>query len=221
MPSERKQPGPGRPRKSQDLQAEQNLRTAATRAFAEKGYDGVSIRELANRAGLSLSALYYYYRSKRDLLRAILIDSIEQYFQRHDALMAEATDDPVDRLSKFVEGSVRYRIDSQIESQLMLTETRNLGQEWERYGEDATSRTNRDLGAIIQAGIDRGVFRTPYPSEARRAIIATCNSIAFWYQPGRELSEDDIVERHIHLALNAVEQADPAISASPQGHANV
>ena len=207
MLSERKKPGPGRPPKDRDLDAEKNLRDAAIRAFAEKGYDAVSIRELAGRAGLSLSVLYYYYRSKRDLLRAVLVDSIDHYFQQHEALMSTATADPVDRLSKFVEGSVRYRIDSQVESQLMLTATRDLGEEWERFGDDATSRTNRDLGGIIQHGINQQLFHTPYPSEARRSIIAMCNSIAFWYQPGRELSTDDIVTRHVHLALATVEYA--------------
>ncbi|WP_166741706.1 TetR/AcrR family transcriptional regulator [Cumulibacter soli] len=205
MLSERKQSRPGRPPKAVDLQAERNLREAATRAFAEKGFDGVSIRELADRAGLSLSMLYYYYRSKQDLLRTILIDSIEQYFAQHEALMSQASSDPVDRLAKFVEGSVRYRIDSQVESRLMLTATRNLGAEWEQYDEQVTSRTNRDLGGIIELGIAEQLFSTPYPSEARRSIIATCNSIAFWYQAGRELSADDIVQRHIRLALNAVE----------------
>jgi AcrR family transcriptional regulator len=44
----------------------------ALAAFAELGYHGVSIRDIAKRSGMSLSALYYHYASKYDLLVALL-----------------------------------------------------------------------------------------------------------------------------------------------------
>jgi AcrR family transcriptional regulator len=45
---------------------------AATRLFAERGYAGTSVREVAEAAGCTKPALYYYYPSKEELfLRAI------------------------------------------------------------------------------------------------------------------------------------------------------
>ena len=38
---------------------------AALVTFAQKGFDGASIRDIAQRADLSLSALYYYFSSKK------------------------------------------------------------------------------------------------------------------------------------------------------------
>src|SRR5688500_2061086 len=54
---------------------------SAREIFAERGYHGASIRDIAKRAGLSLSALYYYYDGKQELLHALLEDALADVFQ--------------------------------------------------------------------------------------------------------------------------------------------
>jgi len=49
------------------------------------------------------------------------------------------------------------------------------------------------------------VFLTPYPDEARRAVIAMCNAVAQWFRPDGELTLDELVDRHVALALTVVE----------------
>src|SRR4029077_18745746 len=43
----------------------------ATKVFYEKGYEGASMRDLAQSSGMSLSGLYYYFESKEKLLYLI------------------------------------------------------------------------------------------------------------------------------------------------------
>ena len=44
----------------------------ASELFTEKGYDATSLREIAERLGITKAALYYHFRSKDDILRALL-----------------------------------------------------------------------------------------------------------------------------------------------------
>jgi len=44
----------------------------ATRLFAEKGYGGASVREIAERAGVAKPTIYYYFKSKEGLLEEVL-----------------------------------------------------------------------------------------------------------------------------------------------------
>jgi AcrR family transcriptional regulator len=44
----------------------------ASELFTEKGYDATSLREIADRLGITKAALYYHFRSKDDILRALL-----------------------------------------------------------------------------------------------------------------------------------------------------
>jgi AcrR family transcriptional regulator len=57
----------------------ERLRQAAIDLFGEKGYDGASMTELAERVGIAKPSLYNYYRSKEDLLLDLIDDGLRRY----------------------------------------------------------------------------------------------------------------------------------------------
>ena len=50
-----------------------DLLAVARREFVEHGYGGASIRSIAQKTGVSLSAMYYHYASKQELLAKIRV----------------------------------------------------------------------------------------------------------------------------------------------------
>lgn len=58
-------------KKKATLSRERVLKTAA-QVFAEKGYSGTTMRAVAERAGMQAGSLYYHYRSKEELIEAVL-----------------------------------------------------------------------------------------------------------------------------------------------------
>jgi AcrR family transcriptional regulator len=48
------------------------LRELALRLFAEQGYEKTSLREIAEQLGVTKAALYYYFKSKEDIVRSYL-----------------------------------------------------------------------------------------------------------------------------------------------------
>ncbi len=52
---------------------------AASHLFVRGGYNGLSMREIAEMVGISKPALYYHYKDKDDLILAMLIDCLEEY----------------------------------------------------------------------------------------------------------------------------------------------
>ncbi|MFI0445650.1 TetR/AcrR family transcriptional regulator [Actinomadura sp. 6N118] len=183
---------------------------SAREIFAERGYHGASIRDIAKRAGLSLSALYYYYDGKQELLHALLEDALADVFQSCQTALSAAGDDPAARLGAFVRALVEYRVRRQVDSLLALREIRNLEPErLERFVE-RRDELPRLLREIIEDGVARGVFTTPYPDEAQRAVLGMCNAVAQWYQPSGDLGVTDLVDRYIHLSLTLVQDLPPA-----------
>lgn len=59
---------------------------AAEELLAERGYDGVSMRDIAMQAGYTKALIFYYYRSKEDLLAAVL----DQYFKGYAETVRDA-----------------------------------------------------------------------------------------------------------------------------------
>jgi AcrR family transcriptional regulator len=72
--------------------------TTARQLFAERGYDGCSVSDIARQAGMSQGNIYWYFPSKEDVLKAVLADA----FERLAALFAEVTATP---------GTARDRLD--------------------------------------------------------------------------------------------------------------
>jgi AcrR family transcriptional regulator len=76
---------PAVPTRGED--ARRRILEAALEMFAAEGYEGASTRQLADRAGVNLPAIQYYFGSKEGLFRAV-IDAIIQQTEAHMAALA-------------------------------------------------------------------------------------------------------------------------------------
>src|SRR5271157_2011863 len=84
----------------------------AAEVFAEKGYEGASMRDLSRLSGMSLAGLYYYFDSKEKLLYHIQRHTFTTIVDRLRERLAESTD-PEERIRIFVHNHVDYAIANQ------------------------------------------------------------------------------------------------------------
>jgi AcrR family transcriptional regulator len=66
------------------------IQQVALELFAEQGYERTSLREIAERLGVTKAALYYHFKSKEDIVRSFT----EDHFTRIDALVAWGQEQP-------------------------------------------------------------------------------------------------------------------------------
>lgn len=59
----------------------QKVIDAATLLFFQKGFTGTSVRDIAERAGVNVSLISYYFKSKQGLLEFAVLDYYENYLQ--------------------------------------------------------------------------------------------------------------------------------------------
>ena len=104
------------------------LKTAA-RLFSEKGYDKVTIREIAQDVGINPASLYYYFASKEELLNSLYemyrTELIRGYPNLDELLSMIETSPPIDVLEK---ATFNFD-DDKIEmlNQIQITAARRLG----------------------------------------------------------------------------------------------
>jgi len=102
------------------------IKIAAQKLFAEKGMDGVSVREIVAAAGQkNMASLHYYFRTKEDLARVILLDAADFVDAERVRLMdaVEATGGPnsiYEVLEIFVASSVLPSSDPRSNSNIRL-----------------------------------------------------------------------------------------------------
>lgn len=80
---------------------------AADELFGEKGLDAVSVRDVAERAGVNKALVFYYFASKEQLFEAVL----ERYYEAHRAALEESfrSDAPIaERLHALVDAYLDF-----------------------------------------------------------------------------------------------------------------
>ncbi|RAE31588.1 TetR/AcrR family transcriptional regulator, partial [Burkholderia multivorans] len=139
-----------------------NILRSARDTFATKGFDGASIRDIAQAAGLSLSALYYYFPSKQEALYELVHTAYTWYIDHSRAVVAEVGDDPVDQLAVSVRYLSRYRMANVSVSTVLLRDTERLDGENAARIKTLQREARAVLGDIIEAGIASGQFRVSH-----------------------------------------------------------
>src|SRR5579875_599071 len=71
----------------------------ATRLLQRTGFEVMSMQELAREAGVSVGLIYRYFRSKEDVLAAIVMDVLAEFARRVPERMAAAGGDPVEQVA--------------------------------------------------------------------------------------------------------------------------
>lgn len=73
-----------------DGPSRERLSRTALRMFAERGYDGVSNREIVAACGLTKGAIYWYFESKEDLFRTVVSEALHGFQERLGSAVASA-----------------------------------------------------------------------------------------------------------------------------------
>ncbi len=106
------------------------IRRAADELFCTVGYDGVSVRDVAERAGVNKALVFYHFKSKEELFERVL----ERYYEAHRRALADAfgaEGDPRERMHRladayldFMAENVRYAV--LVQQQIANPETHPL-----------------------------------------------------------------------------------------------
>ncbi|WP_249872102.1 TetR/AcrR family transcriptional regulator [Oceanobacillus saliphilus] len=73
---------------------------AAGKLFSEKGYEAISIREIAKEAGCSHTTIYLYYKDKEELLHQFSKPSLEALHEKMQHIVQSRSDTPEVKLKK-------------------------------------------------------------------------------------------------------------------------
>jgi AcrR family transcriptional regulator len=183
---------------------EEAILKAAIAVMAEHGYHGTSVRDIAERAGLSPAAMYYHFTSKQDVLATLMERGIERLVTRTRTALAEAGEAPEDRLRAIVEVQVLFHLESQAATLLGTTELRALEEPVRGKHKAKRMQQQRLFDQVIEEGVAQGAFTTALPQEAARAIVVMCTGVAGWFSPRGKLSREQVVQRYQRLALDMV-----------------
>ena len=177
---------------------------AALECFLEKGYQGTSVRDIANRTELSVPGLYHHFESKIAMLEELMNETMDELLSDVREAFELARPDPVTRFEAVVESHVRFHCERREESFLGNSELRSLPVDSRARLIEKRREVQRHFEIVVEAGIEAEIFSVEWPHETARALASMCVAVASWYRPEGELSPNDVVAIYRDLGLQMV-----------------
>ena len=185
-----------------DQKLEFILRTAA-RIFAEKGYHSTTMRDISRETGVSLSGLYYYCKSKEELLFLIQDNCFGRVLERLEERLKETTG-PVEKLRLVIENHLSFFAANMSEMKVLSHEADSLAGEMHEHVSGKKQQYTRLVREILseaqqsQAGASEKVDLTV----ATYALFGMMNWIYNWYDPRGLLSVGELVDNITRLFVS-------------------
>lgn len=161
----------------------------ATHLF-QKGFRATSLDQVAAEMGVTRPALYYYFRSKEELLAAIYDRAVGVLIDRAAALFAQGLE-PDALLRRLIEVHVRTMLQERPIVRVYFQEKDSLGEVASRSVKAKEVEFTKMMASAIKAGQAKGVFRSGDPELMVNAILGMLIWVHEWYRPERH-REDDI-----------------------------
>jgi len=171
----------------------ENILKQAARLFAEQGYAGTTIIDLADACESSRGALYHYFGSKEDILFHILDEHVRNLFQQIQAAV-QSKKDPLEQCRAVIETMVTINADSQHEQVVLLNELGELSEEQQR-GIVAVQRQMTETVSDILIRIDSQQRLTTRTKKVYAMMLFGIINYTFaWYDPKGPVSPEEYAE---------------------------
>jgi AcrR family transcriptional regulator len=190
------------------------LRSAAA-AFARRGFHGTSVEEIATTLGMTKGSLYYYFRSKQEILffcHDYSLDLLLELLAR-----VQSSKSPADaKLRELVEGFVRVIVDD-LQGTPLTQDVQALSSELLKRVVAKRDRFDRGLREIVREGMRQGIFDEGDPDLLGFAVLGSINWITRWYSPAGPARSDEIARAYADFVLDGLRGARRARPAG-RGH---
>ncbi|MGE5596464.1 MAG: TetR/AcrR family transcriptional regulator [Hyphomicrobiales bacterium] len=197
---------------ARDSRYEFILNTAAS-LIHERGYQAVSMRDLAHAVGIKMPSVYHHFESKEQILYAIARRTMVALIERTESVLNALASAPVpDRLAAALRVGVRFHIERQADAGVVLSEVRHLGGDYAADLRQLMKDYERIFYDLVVQGIEQGQFAPRDPTMATYIMLSALTRISIWYRPEGRLPAQAIEEEYCALLTRmlAEQPAPPA-----------
>jgi len=186
---------------------EQEIIAAAASLFKEKGYRATTLEDIAAAVGMLKGSLYYYIRSKEELLYLVVRDPIRQAYNKLEQIVN--SDAPVTaKITQAIANHVAIFHQHYPHIAVYLHDFHNVMQKLKDNSIEAPKEYQQLLAQLLQQGVDSGELRSDLDmTVAGYAILGMCNWMYRWYKPEGNLSAEAIADVFTKLVLEGLQHS--------------
>ncbi|MCM8729804.1 TetR/AcrR family transcriptional regulator [Hephaestia sp. GCM10023244] len=185
-----------------ELKRQVVLRTAA-RTYSQNGFHETTLADIADELNVSKPALYYYFRSKDDILFECHRLAIEAITNSDDPMPGRTDADGRSRLEEFLKRYVRMVVDD-FGTCLVMTGVNTLEPQNRASVVEGHRQIDAMLRDILEHGNDDRTLLCPDPKISAMFIFGAMNWIPRWFHAEGSMTLDAVTAKLIDFVLRAI-----------------
>lgn len=178
--------------------------------FAQRGFAGTSLKDVADAVGLSRPAIYYYFPSKDALLEELLTGVTVSAARILDNVEKRSDLSPIEKIGAAARDLVLWVTERRLHFIAIDRSENELPAPILARHREAKRRVLSGMMHLIDDAVAAGEARAVDSRVTAFAIIGMCNWTAWWFVPDGELTAATIADRISDLAMQSVRRARPA-----------
>lgn len=184
---------------------EQKIIETAIKLFSEKGYAATSIRDIAKEVEMTSASLYYYIKSKKDLLNLIMDRYLCMLITDAKKELSQVEDKGAhEKLKALIRNHVLSHGFNSLAALVVDTEYRSIEGENKEQVRKLRDQYEELWSIVLKEGKEAGEFTINNTKITSYALISLCTGVAHWYREDGELSIEEIAEQYAMLGLKMV-----------------
>lgn len=182
---------------------------AALAVFAQAGFAGARLDDVAKKAGISKGTIYLYFDTKEDLFKACVRETLGAHLAGQRDLAENFEGDTGTLLREIVTriGQQLSKGDFKTILILMISEGARFPELVSFYHSEIIERGLGILDTIIQRGISRGEFKDTGLSEYPMLLMSPVMMTVVWnhlFSDKRTIELDDALQAHLNTVLEGL-----------------
>ncbi len=178
-----------------------DVREVALSLFAERGYHGTSMSQIAEVVGVRLPTLDSHIRSNQEILVEIVVETTDVVLVDFERAIS-GIDDVAERLRRAIEAYAFRHATHPTEALVVNRDVFSLDEPIRSSVLDSRRRHEHGIRKILTEGIEAGVFDVQSPAIASFAMLEMSVSIARWFHEDGQLSGCDVARLYSEFALS-------------------
>ncbi|MFJ9557509.1 TetR/AcrR family transcriptional regulator [Nocardiopsis sp. NPDC101807] len=185
----------------------ERLLGAATRLFAERGYEGTSVQEVVLAAGVTKGAMYHYFGSKDDLLYEVYARVLRM--QTEHLVRIAGREAPVaERVHAAAADVIVTSVANLDDTVIFFRSMHQLSEEKQRAVRAERRRYHEVFRDMVAQGQREGVFRDDVSADlVVNYFFGSVHHLSTWYHPGGPLTGEDVGRHFADLLVAGLRPA--------------
>lgn len=177
---------------------------AALKLFADFGFHGTSIRDIAKGVGINSATLYAHYPSKEQILAELVQIGHEALYRRLRNALIEESGTASEQLAALVRAQVLAHADFSLLALVANQELHALSPESAAPALALREQSRQLALDVLVAGVSRGEFAVQDVTLAAIAISSMNIRVANWFGPDQPYTREQVADAFVRFALQIV-----------------